>query len=81
MIFASPGIRVAGHENEGYLVKETREKYFKAFLFSVCFAYFAGNIFLIMTEHKSVKTLMIYDKESDNLENDAVHILSYDSEK
>jgi integrase len=35
---------------------------------------------LNMTKHKSVETLMIYNKGLDNLENNAVHTLNYDSE-
>ena len=35
---------------------------------------------LNMTKHKSVETLMIYNKGLDNLENNAVHSLNYDSE-
>ncbi|MET0754273.1 MAG: tyrosine-type recombinase/integrase [Pyrinomonadaceae bacterium] len=36
---------------------------------------------LNMSKHKSVETLMIYNKGLDNLENNAVHTLNYDSEK
>ena len=35
---------------------------------------------LNMSKHKSVETLMIYNKGLDNLENNAVHTLNYDSE-
>ncbi|MDQ2747341.1 MAG: tyrosine-type recombinase/integrase [Acidobacteriota bacterium] len=35
---------------------------------------------LNMSKHKSVETLMIYNKGLDNLENNAVHSLNYDSE-
>lgn len=35
---------------------------------------------LNMSKHKSVETLMIYNKGLDNLENNAVHSLDYDSE-
>jgi len=35
---------------------------------------------LNMSKHKSVETLMIYNKGLDNLENNAVHSLSYESE-
>lgn len=35
---------------------------------------------LNMSKHKSVDTLMIYNKGLDNLENNAVHSLNYDSE-
>lgn len=35
---------------------------------------------LNMTKHKSVETLMIYNKGLDNLENNAVHTLNYDTE-
>jgi site-specific recombinase XerD len=35
---------------------------------------------LNMTKHKSIETLMIYNKGLDNLENNAVHELNYDSE-
>lgn len=35
---------------------------------------------LNMTKHRSVETLMIYNKGLDNLENNAVHSLNYDSE-
>ena len=35
---------------------------------------------LNMSKHKSVETLMIYNKGLDNLENNAVHSINYDSE-
>lgn len=35
---------------------------------------------LNMSKHKSVETLMIYNKGLDNLENNAVHLINYDSE-
>jgi len=35
---------------------------------------------LNMSKHKSIETLMIYNKGLDNLENNAVHTLSYDSD-
>ena len=35
---------------------------------------------LNMSKHKSVETLMIYNKGLDNLENNAVHSLNYDSD-
>lgn len=35
---------------------------------------------LNMSKHKSVETLMIYNKGLDNLENNAVHTLNYDSD-
>ena len=35
---------------------------------------------LNMSKHKSVETLIIYNKGLDNLENNAVHSLNYDSE-
>jgi integrase len=36
---------------------------------------------LNMSKHKSVETLMIYNKGLDNLENNAVHTLNYDSDQ
>lgn len=35
---------------------------------------------LNMTKHRSVETLMVYNKGLDNLENNAVHSLQYDSD-
>lgn len=35
---------------------------------------------LNMSKNKSVETLMIYNKGLDNLENNAVHYLNYDSD-
>jgi integrase len=35
---------------------------------------------LNMTKHKSVETLMIYNKGLENLENNAVHELNYDAD-
>lgn len=35
---------------------------------------------LNMSKHKSVETLMIYNKGLDNLENNAVHLINYDEE-
>ena len=36
---------------------------------------------LNMSKHKSVETLMIYNKGLDNLENNAVHLINYDSDE
>ena len=35
-------------------------------------------VILNMSKHKSVETLMIYNKGLDNLENNAVHLLNYE---
>ncbi|HRH40087.1 MAG TPA: tyrosine-type recombinase/integrase, partial [Pyrinomonadaceae bacterium] len=35
---------------------------------------------LNMSKHKSVETLMIYNKGLDNLENNAVHLINYDED-
>jgi hypothetical protein len=35
---------------------------------------------LNMSKHKSVETLMIYNKGLDNLENNVVHLIYYDAD-